>query len=174
MLSPNVRFFSPDASVLERLDVNSTDLQFIVNQYFNADGHDHLITWRLPPGWRPTEKYVTFLFVPGMGHTNNSKLFKEDYSFVLAYLLALANSENKNIIMATTNCGGRVSIGLHEGWHKALNASLKWGEQNLGLDLNAVVLNGGSRGGYGAFCYGARIRMVFQILYILWIKACVT
>lgn len=151
-----LKFHRPVEGFMEKVERGTPKVQFIVNQLFTADGNEVLANWVLPPGWTPGQRYVTLIGVPGMSHTNNSKMFATP-SFLKAYLTALKAAQGAGIIMVQFNCGGRSAMGLHHGFEQALDAALKWGVTNLGARRDAIVLNGSSRGGYGALCWGGRL-----------------
>jgi hypothetical protein len=136
--------------------LNSSHVQLIVNQPFHADGNDLLATWVLPPRWSPSGRYPLLVCIPGMSHSNNSKLFG-DPSFLSTYYSALQKAGGKCIILVHFNCGGRTALGLHSGFETVLDEALRFGGKQLGARRDAIVLNGGSRGGYCALCWGARL-----------------
>jgi hypothetical protein len=95
-----------------------------------------------------------------MSHSNNSKMFA-DTAFLKSYFHALRwAGDCASIVMLQFNCGGRSSMGLHPGFEAVLDEALRWGEKHLGARRDALVLMGGSRGGYGSLCWGARLSVL--------------
>jgi hypothetical protein len=123
-----LKFHRPAPGFEAGLETGVDKVQFVVNQLFTADGHDVLATWALPPHWSPDRTYVTLIGVPGMSHTNNSKLFAEpSQSFLKTWLTAVTESRNAGVIFVHFNCGGRSAMGLHPGFEQVLDAALLWG-----------------------------------------------
>ena len=158
-----MRFIKPDTtflSKLEKADLGEVKLQVIVNQHFQVDGHDLLVTWILPPNWNPDvgKRYAPFIFIPGYGHPNNTKLFQQQPPvFLYTYFTALQRSASDNLIMMHINGGGRSSLLAQQGFEQVVDVALEWGEHNLGLDRTQIILNGGSRGGFGSVILEGRL-----------------
>jgi hypothetical protein len=155
-----IRILRPDEGVLSRLERGGARVQFIVNQPFGADGHNLLVTWALPPNWDPRERYVIYLFIPGFGHTNNSKVFSSEdgpNEYLPAYFAALEAASSDRIIFMHINGGGRTSLLNHAGHEQVLIEALRWGQAHLGAQPDRLVLNGQSRGGNGVLVLSGRL-----------------
>jgi len=141
-----------------RLQSQANAIQFIVNQYYEQQQHRLLVTWGIPPGWSSSKPSTVLIFTPGMGHSNNSKLFGEPLNgFFEAYCYVLQQSQSRQIILIHLNCGGRTASAIQPGWETTVNSALQWGTQHLGIDRSKLVLTGASRGGYASFVLGARL-----------------
>lgn len=122
--------------------------QVLPNQVFKNETDAGLITWVLPPNFDPKEKYPVVISGGGYTVSNNAKLLAGTYTsgvYVDAH-----KGLKKGFILAMFNSGGKESVGIHPSLKTVLQAALAWGQSNLGVDPQRVVLFGGSRSGITA------------------------